>query len=92
VDYVPPGGSESLTSFGDQWLQLSSDPEGRTWSAMALLNADTDGCSNGYELGDATGSYPGGQLESRSLNPSAPDCTLPLDEKTWGNLKSLFEQ
>ncbi len=92
VDFIPPGGSESLTSFGRQWLSLGVAPGDRLWSEMAGLNADTDGCSNGYEMGDPDGDYPAGATpKPRFLDPSEQDCILPLDEQSWGNLKSLFE-
>jgi hypothetical protein len=89
VDFIPPGGSESFTSFGEQWLGLDADPDNRSWATMAERNADDDGCSNGYEMGDPDGD--GLDVTPRSLNPSVTDCVLPLDEQSWGDLKSLFE-
>jgi hypothetical protein len=89
VDFIPPGGSESFTSFGEQWLGLGATVNERSWATMADLNADDDGCSNGYEMGDPDGD--GLDVTARSLNPSSTDCVLPLDEQSWGNLKSLFE-
>ena len=66
----------------------------RFWSELALGNVDGDGCSNGYELGDPTGSFlPEGELPpDRSVSdPNENDCSLPISEESWSRLKSLFD-
>ena len=89
------GNPATLTTFGDQWLALGASRSDRTWADMASQNADADGCSNGYELGDARGLYvprtddPTESVDSRDPNNSS-DCSLPINEKSWGTLKQLF--
>lgn len=91
---VPPAVAATLQPFGNDWVSLAADESGRSWADMVAQSMDSDGdlCSNGYELGDPDGNYfEDQQLEDRDQDPNRDDCTLPLDEQSWGNLKALFE-
>lgn len=88
---VPAGNASSFNAFGLAWLEFGSwTPE------LAERNDDGDGCTNGFELGDPTGNWgpekPRPQLAGDEPgNPGDPgDCALPINEDSWGVLKSLF--
>jgi hypothetical protein len=90
---VPPSSTSSLTAFGIDWVTA-----GRQWGAsLAHANSDGDGCTNGWELGDSSGTWrPGGDSGTSDRpaqsNPALNDCALPLDEQSWGVLKAFFEE
>lgn len=96
LESVPASTAATLTSFGDEWLQLAIDEADRLWSTMAGGNADGDGCSNGCELDDPRGIYlPDAEFQPESCAPGDPresDCALPINEQSWGTLKSLFDE
>jgi hypothetical protein len=60
---------------------------------LAAKNSDLDRCTNGFELGDENGD---GLVDQASTtmehsNPGDPnDCSIALDEGTWGIIKHLF--
>jgi hypothetical protein len=91
--FVPEGAEGlELNVFGVAWLE-----NGQTWDEMlADLNPDNDGCTNGFELGDPSGTWRPGQARpdidpQEQSNPgNASDCALPLNEASWGVLKGLF--
>lgn len=93
-DVVPIGTAAILTPFGDEWLRLAVEENERFWADMAAGNADNDGCSNGCELDDPRGTYlPDEPFEPEACapgNPSEDDCALPINERSWSTLKSLF--
>lgn len=80
--------SADLNGFGTAFEQ-----NGSQWNAtLAAKSSDTDGCTNGFELGDENGD---GKLDDTSLdaeryNPGNDDCELQLTDKAWGQLKQLF--
>lgn len=89
-----PAGAEALKMnvFGVAWLN-----NGKTWDEiLASLNSDNDGCTNGFELGDPSGTWRVGQARpiipvADQNNPgNASDCALPLNDQSWGVLKALF--
>jgi hypothetical protein len=87
---VPAAVATELTVFGEDWLNF-----GRDWNPeIAAAYSDADGCSNGFELGDTTGNWEisdGYLTVDVEMNPAeAGDCTLPVDERSFGVLKSLF--
>lgn len=92
---VPAGSSNSFNAFGQAWLEWRD--AGKAWDKdFALRNDDGDGCSNGFELGDPGGDWRPGlprpeQAGDEPGNPGDPgDCALPINEDSWGVLKSLF--
>jgi len=84
-------GSFALNAFGTDYLANA-----RQWNAaLASLDSDGDGCTNGFELGDADGDGQGdGNVEELRSNPgSANDCGgANVDSRTWGDLKALFDR
>lgn len=92
VEAAPSSAQHDLNVFGLDFLS-----NGRSWNAaLAALDSDGDGCSNGVELGDANGDgiADGGVTELTS-NPGVPgDCwgELVIDARTWGALKALFDR
>ncbi|MFH1841910.1 MAG: hypothetical protein ABIF77_01785 [bacterium] len=83
-------GSSELNPFG-----VDYQTNGRIWDeALAALNSDDDGCTNGVELGDSDGN---GERDENVIeetgNPGeVDDCgggSL-IDPVTWGALKALF--
>ncbi|HEX9640134.1 MAG TPA: hypothetical protein VGB13_02340, partial [Candidatus Krumholzibacteria bacterium] len=87
---VPPAVSAELTAFGQDWLTF-----GRDWNPeIADANSDADGCNNGFEMGDPQGTWElsdGYLSPGQEMNPAAAgDCQLPVDEHSFGVLKSLF--
>jgi hypothetical protein len=91
VEENPSGGSFALNVFGDDFLANL-----RSWdAALAAIDSDGDGCSNGVELGDADGDgIADGNVQSLTSNPGQRgDCgELVIDSRTWGALKSLFDR
>lgn len=81
--------SHELNLFGKDFKD-----NGFIWNqALAQKNSDSDRCTNGFELGDENGDglvdY-SSTIEENS-NPGDPsDCSIALDEKTWGLIKNLF--
>jgi len=83
-----------FTNLGLAWIAQSASEAQRLWSDLAVGNADGDGCSNGYELGDPSGSWlpeqaPG--VDKSTGDPNLHDCTLPISEESWSRLKALFD-
>jgi hypothetical protein len=75
-----------LNPFG-----LDFQANGSWTPTLAALDSDGDGCANGAEIGDADGNgHPDSNVTQESSNPGVPDCTNVTNEKTWGELKSLF--
>ncbi len=77
----------ALNNFGVDFKN-----NGSVWNAaLASLDSDADGCTNGSEVGDADGNgQPDANVSQENSNPGTADCTNgPIDE-TWGRLKSLF--
>jgi hypothetical protein len=91
VEADPTAGSFALNVFGDDFLA-----NGRRWdAALAVMDSDGDGCSNGVELGDADGDgIADGNVSTLTSNPGEHgDCgELVIDSRTWGALKSLFDR
>ncbi len=83
-------GRTELNPFGRDYLDNL-----RTWDdALATLDSDGDGCTNGVELGDVDGDgSTDGNIDRLQSNPGAPnDCGgASVDSRTWGELKSLFD-
>jgi len=85
-----PSDDSEVNAFGDDFAV-----NGFRWDPiLAMKNSDGDGCRNGFELGDRDGD---GKLDTGILrelgNPGNPeDCTVAIDEATWGKLKKLFEE
>lgn len=81
--------SAALNAFGEDFV--AND---RMWdSDLAWMDSDRDGCWNGDEIGDADGNgRPDGHVTRQSSNPGLEgDCTADSpDEKSWGQLKELF--
>jgi hypothetical protein len=91
---VPPSAILPLRELGVRWALQDTDEANRLWSDLATGNVDGDGCSNGFELGDPSGSYLPDGPERPDLSVSDPnthDCTLPISEESWSRLKSLFD-
>ena len=53
---VPPDAILPFKELGVEWASQGAE-EIRVWSELALANVDGDGCSNGFELGDPSGSW-----------------------------------
>jgi hypothetical protein len=88
----PTTNDHDLNPFGQDYLA-----NGRVWNAaLANLNSDGDGCTNGFELGDTDGDgVLDGNVVQESGNPGEPDdCggSFLTDQSTWGALKALFQQ
>jgi hypothetical protein len=80
--------SVALNGFG-----LAFKNNGMAWNGtLAYQDSDSDGCTNGVELGDADGNgVPDAHQTQQTSNPGSGDCQpSTLDEQTWGALKSLF--
>ena len=80
--------SADLNAFGTAFEQND-----KRWdSQLAAQSSDTDGCTNGFELGDENGD---GQLDeglsTERYNPGNDDCELQIREAAWGALKKLFQ-
>jgi len=77
----------ALNAFGVDFKN-----NGLVWNAaLAGLDSDGDGCTNGTEIGDADGNgHADANVTQENSNPGAPDCTNDTKDKTWGELKSLF--
>ncbi len=85
----------SLTVFGLDF----TDPDigDNTWNSyLANLDSDGDGCTNGAEIGDMDGN---GRVDNgvvqESSNPGLDgDCssTSFFEERTWGELKTMFNR
>ena len=81
--------SAALNGFGQAFKNNNM-----VWNrALAEKDSDSDGCTNGVELGDADGNgEPDAHQPQQTSNPgSGGDCQPnTLNEQTWGALKSLF--
>jgi hypothetical protein len=86
-----PTAGDDLNPFGLDFLESP----GQIWGPeLAALDSDSDGCTNGAELGDIDGD---GDIDQgvdlgTLTNPGADgDCSAAgVDEATWSELKSLF--
>jgi hypothetical protein len=91
VDENPGTLQHELNVFGLDFLEND-----RLWNAaLADLDSDSDGCTNGVELGDKDGSgFPDGNMTALTSNPGVVgDCgELVIDVRTWGALKRLFDR
>lgn len=81
----------ALNPFGEDYLD-----NGRFWDqALAYLDSDGDGCTNGAEIGDVDGDGEAdGNVELQAGNPGVSDnCDSgPLvEEQTWSALKAIFD-
>ncbi|MDO9171139.1 MAG: hypothetical protein Q7W29_04825 [bacterium] len=85
---APTSATAALNPFGAAFRD-----GGSVWdNALAVQDSDGDGCTNGAEVGDidGNGQIDGGVTEESS-NPGDEDCSASiLDEKTWGQLKAMF--
>ena len=94
VEEVPAASASILTPFGEAWVRLAIAETDRLWADMAVGNADGDGCSNGCELDDPRGVFlPDEPFDPEVCapgDPSVSDCALPINERSWSTLKSLF--
>ena len=91
---VLPADIVPFTDLGVQWAFQAEAEADRLWSDLAFGNVDGDGCSNGFELGDAAGTWlpDGPDRPDRSVSdPNVHDCTLPISEESWSRLKALFD-
>ena len=76
--HVGAPADENFNAFGTQVNQNLAG--GVNWSALYNLDADNDGCTNGYELGDPDGVWqPGQQAGPVQGNPSTPGDCVPGD-------------
>ena len=91
-DATPSSSDPELNDFGlDFSMYLAWN------STLADLDSDGDGCTNGAEIGDVDGNgQPDeGTGDEASSNPGvAGDCTSAsmLEEKSWGELKTMFNR
>jgi len=86
---APTPESNELNQFGKDFKS-----NGYIWNqTLAEMNSDGDRCTNGFELGDLDGD---GQPDKPTTtleqgNPGDPnDCSITLDQGTWGIIKHLF--
>jgi hypothetical protein len=89
VSATPTVGEADLNVFGVDFRD-----NGKVWNrTLAILNSDNDKCLNGFELGDQDGDgtydYTGEVLEHSNPGDSA-DCSIALNERTWGVIKDIF--
>lgn len=86
---TPTAQNATLNVFGTDFKN-----NGLVWNpALALLNSDGDRCLNGFEIGDYDGDgvFDGaGNVVEHSNPGDASDCTIAVDEATWGVIKDLF--
>jgi hypothetical protein len=87
----PTPASHGLNLFGADYLV-----NGRVWNFdLAQLDSDGDGCLNGVEIGDSDGDgIADGNVTEQASNPGfADDCDSGslVDERTWSELKALFD-
>ncbi|MEL7369785.1 MAG: hypothetical protein AAFN74_12785 [Myxococcota bacterium] len=68
--HVNPAGGGARNSFG-QDVQASLN-NGPTWSALFDVDSDSDGQTNGEELGDPCGTWMAGAAAPRTTDISAP--------------------
>lgn len=91
-DATPSSSDSELNDFGLDFSMYL------TWnSTLAALDSDGDGCTNGAEIGDVDGNgQPDeGTGDEASSNPGvAGDCSSAsmLEEKSWGELKAMFNR
>ena len=91
---VPPDAVLPFRDLGVEWASQAPKEADRLWSDLAYGNVDGDGCSNGFELGDPSGTWlPDGEgrPDLTVSDPNQHDCTLPISEESWSRLKSLFD-
>ena len=90
---TPTMSAPALNLFG---LDFNNPEIGdNTWTSyLAGLDSDGDGCTNGAEVGDVDGN---GRVDNgvtqESSNPGLEgDCSSAsvIDQKTWGQLKAMF--
>ena len=98
------GGGSPLNSFGlaiaTDFLTAAGAAGDVTWGpALAALDADGDGVSNGVELGDPDGTWVAGDANPavEAFHPGDPESTPPLpppdtavEKTTWGQIKKLI--
>ncbi len=87
-----------LNSFGQQ-VKANLSGSSLDWRAIAQLDADNDGFSNGLELGDPNGVWTAGQArpgDVRVISHPARATSRPssirdnVDPTTWAVIKKLF--
>lgn len=101
---LPPNGQTSCISCHNETGPTSGadlnpfgldfrDTPGQIWGeALARMDSDSDGCTNGAELNDSDGN---GELDDgvgALTNPGVDgDCSAAaIDDLTWSELKNLF--
>ncbi len=98
------GGGSPLNSFGlavkTDFLTAAGAAGDVIWGpALAALDSDGDGASNGVELGDPDGTWVAGDASPavETFHPGDPESTPPLPppdtavaETTWGQIKKLI--
>jgi len=83
----PSLGNASLNAFGNDFKN-----NGYKWNAaLASKDSDGDGYSNGVELGDDNGDGTPDISFERSNPGDQYNTPNSVDRRTWGVIKSLFE-
>ncbi|MBN2071980.1 MAG: hypothetical protein JW814_11030 [Candidatus Krumholzibacteriota bacterium] len=87
VSAEPRQGSSELNLFGVDFLA-----RGGVWSAvLAGEDSDKDTYTNGFEIGDDNGDGVA-EIEPERSNPGdIKEIPSSIDPKTWGLIKSLFD-
>jgi hypothetical protein len=84
-----PNLDPTLNAFGNDFKD-----NGGWGPTLAVMNSDGDRCTNGFEIGDRDGDgfYDNPAAEQvENGNPGDPnDCTVSVDQSTWGIIKDLF--
>jgi hypothetical protein len=87
VSTSPTTVSNTLNNFGADFQS-----NGMKWDAtLAAKDSDGDGYKNGYELGDQNGDGKADAAFERSNPGDRNNTPNSVDRKTWGTIKSLFE-
>lgn len=83
----PTQDASTLNQFGEDFRD-----NGYTWdNTLASMDSDGDTFDNGEELGDRDGDGSPEVNNERSNPGDQNDRPSSVDEKTWGLIKSLFE-
>lgn len=91
AEATPTESDPALNDFGLDFSTILA------WnSTLANLDSDGDGCTNGAEIGDVDGNgQPDEGVTEASSNPGlGGDCSSAsvLDQKSWGDLKAMFNR